>query len=51
MAELEKSCETLYPHELLYKTRIGMVFSFFMIGIILSVIVNLLTIFLITGDL
>lgn len=51
MAEMIKSCETLYPHELLYKTRSGVAFSLFVIGLILSVIVNIITVFLITGDL
>jgi hypothetical protein len=47
MAELN---ETLYPHELLYKTNTGWLISFFTIGIILSAILHKLTIFLITGD-
>jgi len=40
MLETTKPGETLYPHELLYKTRSGVIFSLFVIGFILSIIVN-----------
>lgn len=49
MKEMAEPQESLYPHELLYKTRLGCTISFFIIGTILSMILLNLTEFLITG--
>ena len=51
MSEHYETQETLYPHELLYKTRSGVIFSLFAIGFILSIFVNTFVLFFITGDL
>ena len=48
--EKRKVPETLYPHELLYKTGLGGIFLCFLIGITLSIIINKISKFLIIGE-
>ena len=49
--EKPKSVETLYPHELLYKTAIGRIISAFSIGFLLAAILTEVSKFLNTGAL
>ena len=49
--EKSKSVETLYPHELLYKTAIGRIISAFSIGFLLAAILTEVSKFLNTGAL
>jgi hypothetical protein len=47
--EKPKSAETLYPHELLYKTLAGRIILAFVIGLLLAVTLNEYSKFLVTG--
>lgn len=47
--EKPKSAETLYPHELLYKTLTGRIILAFVIGFLLAVTLNEYSKFLVTG--